>query len=197
MKDLRKLLLALAAIGCGILGLLSGRPIPRKPGVLAAEQPLQTPAPQRSWRYRTFTLTTRASYDITARVLSVERYHVDAGSSLAPMDFAVGWGPMSDTATLQHFRVTQGSRFFTLYPDDRALDIHEALLSSANMHVIPANERVAGILGRARSGNVAHLNGYLIDARRDDGFTWNSSLTREDTGEGACELMWVENAELH
>jgi hypothetical protein len=26
----------------------------------------------------------------------------------------------------------------------------------------------------------------------DDGFTWSSSLSREDTGNGACELIWIE-----
>jgi hypothetical protein len=49
---------------------------------------------------------------------------------------------------------------------------------------------------RTRVGNIAHLRGYLIDANRDDGFSWHTSLTREDTGDGACELMWVEAVEL-
>jgi len=29
-----------------------------------------------------------------------------------------------------------------------------------------------------------------------DGFAWRSSLTREDTGAGACELVYVESAAL-
>jgi hypothetical protein len=29
-------------------------------------------------------------------------------------------------------------------------------------------------------------------SRAPDGWRWRSSLTREDTGAGACELVWVE-----
>ena len=32
----------------------------------------------------------------------------------------------------------------------------------------------------------------LIEVRGADGWRWRSSLTREDTGAGACELVWVE-----
>jgi len=28
--------------------------------------------------------------------------------------------------------------------------------------------------------------------RGPGGFTWNTSLTREDKGAGACEIMWIE-----
>ena len=40
------------------------------------------------------------------------------------------------------------------------------------------------------------LGGELVDAVRPDGFTWRTSLSREDTGAGACELFLVESAEL-
>jgi hypothetical protein len=37
------------------------------------------------------------------------------------------------------------------------------------------------------------VRGYLVEARGADGWRWRSSLTREDTGAGACELIWVES----
>jgi len=37
------------------------------------------------------------------------------------------------------------------------------------------------------------MSGYLIEATHPQGVKpWRSSLTRTDTGSGACELMWVE-----
>ena len=36
------------------------------------------------------------------------------------------------------------------------------------------------------------LSGQLVRVDGDDGFTWSSSLSREDTGNGACELIWIE-----
>lgn len=40
------------------------------------------------------------------------------------------------------------------------------------------------------------VRGLLVNARRDDGFYWNSSLSREDDGPGACELVWVEEIQI-
>src|SRR5690606_12349356 len=102
---------------------------------------------------------------------------------------------MSDSAVLDHFRVTQGGRFFTIYPYEEAIDLGTALLGSANMHLIPADSNVRRQLKGVRPGIVVHLRGYLVNASRADGFTWNTSLTRNDTGAGACELFYVESVE--
>src|SRR4051812_15027170 len=103
--------------------MMSGRPISRAAGVLVEDEPQQTTTTAAPLEVNGFDLAPQAAYDITARVLSAERYRFDGGSKLAPIDFAVGWGPMSDSAVLEHFRVTQGARFFTIYPDEDAIDL--------------------------------------------------------------------------
>jgi len=189
-----KPLLALAVAGFALMRMLSGNAIDRPPGVLAPSFPKQTVIEHgRDISVGDFRLEPRARYAIEARVLSVERYRTDSGAALSPIDFAVGWGPMSDSDTLKHFRVTQGARFFTIYPDEEAIDLTAALRSSANMHLIPADGAVRETLLNTRPGNIVTLSGYLVYASRSDGFTWNSSLTRDDTGAGACELMYVES----
>jgi hypothetical protein len=175
--------------------MLSGRPIARAPGVLVDQEPLQTPSNAAPFALGEFELTPRARYDITARVLSVEPYKVDNGAKLSPIDFAVGWGPMSDSAVLDHFRITQGARFFTIYPDESAIDLATALLGSANMHLIPATARTREQLEAIRPGSIVRMQGFLVGVAGPDGYTWNSSLTRTDTGAGACELFYVESIE--
>jgi hypothetical protein len=196
-RDTLKLLVAAAAIVFAVGSLLSGRPVARPPGVLAPHDPLQTPldatTPVELHGYR---LVPRAGFEIEARILSAEHYRWDAGASLAPVDLALGWGPMSDTAVLSRFRITQGARFYTLYPQDGALDLDAALRHSANMHLIPADDAVKRRLRSARKGQVVSLRGRLVDAARPDGFTWRTSLSRDDTGAGACELLLVESASL-
>ena len=64
------------------------------------------------------------------------------------------------------------------------------------MHVIPANADVRRALEAAKAGNVITMRGRLVDVRGADGFTWNTSLRREDTGDGACELFWADEIEL-
>jgi hypothetical protein len=180
----------------GVVGMLSGRPIDRPAGVLVDRVPVQQPTRAIPFAFDEFVITPQASYDIEARVLSVEPYKIDGGAKLSPIDFAVGWGPMSDSAVLEHFRVTQGARFFTIYPDEQAIDLRTALLGSANMHLIPASGVIRDQLEDVRSGNVVHLQGYLVSVAGPDGYTWNTSLTREDTGAGACELFYVSSVEV-
>jgi hypothetical protein len=192
-----KPLLAIAVVIFAASRMLTGGAIDRPPGELAPDVPEQTlldRAEQIS--HGDFLLQPRARYDIEARVLSVERYRTDGGSDLSPIDFAMGWGPMSDTAMLDRFRIKQGGRFYSIYTEDQGIDIPAALRASANMHLIPADSTVRDILFSTRPGNVAKLSGYLVTASRSDGFTWNTSLTRDDSGGGACELMYVQSATL-
>ncbi|HEX7374392.1 MAG TPA: hypothetical protein VF277_05420, partial [Steroidobacteraceae bacterium] len=86
----------------------------------------------------------------------------------------------------------QGSRYFTLYPQAEGIDLRQALRHSANIHLIPATESVRRAIAAAREGTVFTLRGRLVEVRGPDGFTWRSSLRRDDIGDGACELIWVE-----
>jgi hypothetical protein len=167
-------------------------------GAIAPDDPLQVPTRDATpIRHGRWLLTPRADYDITARILSREDYRFDRLADLAPEDLALGWGPMSDNRVLAQFEVSQAVRFYEWRPR-RALPIpREAVIShSANTHLIPATERVRAQLARLRVGEVVHLSGPLVDAKRDDGAWINTSLTRLDSGPGACEVLLVENVEL-
>jgi hypothetical protein len=147
--------------------------------------------------YGRWTLTPRARYDITARILSREDYHFDALSSLIPEDLALGWGPMSDSGVLQDFEVTQSVRFYTVHTiAPPHVSRQEVIEHSANTHVIPADASVRRELARLRVGEVVHLTGVLVDGVRDDGLRVRTSLTRKDTGAGACEIMLVDSVEI-
>jgi hypothetical protein len=190
-----KLLLALAAVGVGIASLVSGGAIDRPPGVLAPVEPTQRLMQRPAFPLGDYQLTPLADYDIEARVLSVESYSTDGGAHLSPIDFAVGWGPMSDSSVLEHFRIKQGGRFFSIYPDEQAISLRTALLSAANMHLIPASSQMRDEFKRVRPGHIVRLRGKLVSAAGPHDFTWKSSLTRADTGAGACELFYVESLE--
>lgn len=197
MRDLIKLVAALVAIVFAVGTWLSDRPVAHPPGVLAADDPRQDPLEAAEpLEVRGYQLQPRATFELRARVLSAEHYRWDGGASLAPVDLALGWGPMSDTATLERFRITQGARYYTLYPRDGAIDLGVALRHSGNMHLIPADDAVRDRLESLRAGQVVTLRGQLVDATRPDGFTWSTSLRRDDSGAGACELFLVESASL-
>jgi hypothetical protein len=129
-------------------------------------------------------------------VLSREDYTLDAGSALAPMDFAVGWQRMSDSSVIEQLDIAHSARFFTYHWSDQPpIPPDEIVRSASNMHLIPANDSVERDLRRVRVGNVVRMTGELVEAHRSDGWTWRSSLSRDDSGAGACELMLVEAIE--
>jgi hypothetical protein len=174
------------------------RPVHPADGPIAPAEPLQkdldrsAPVVHGRW-----TLTPRASYDITARILSREDYHFDAISDLVPEDLALGWGPMSDNRILEAFEITQGARFYSWRPTAKLPILRQEVIEhSANTHVIPADAGVRSQLARLRKGQVVHLEGVLVDAVRDDGSWMRTSLSRSDTGAGACEVMLVEHVEV-
>jgi hypothetical protein len=65
------------------------------------------------------------------------------------------------------------------------------------MHLIPGSAEVRKQLRRLRAGHVVQMRGKLVNASRADGYRWNSSLTRADSGAGACELFYVESLSMH
>ena len=165
-------------------------------GVLAREVPLQQDLdPPPTFDAGGLTFIERARYDLTVRLLRKERYLIDGGASIAPYDLAVGWGPMSDSRVLDQLDITQMGRFFYWRMRDTAkfpLSTHDLIVSAGQIHAIPATPAVERQLGKLRRGQVITLHGFLVDVRGPRGFTWNTSLTREDTGAGACEIMWIE-----
>lgn len=186
------LLLLLAAWGG--LSWWQSRPLQHPPGVLVTEVPQQLPldGPLSLPDDDAYRLTPRAHFALSARVLARADYRFDAGANLVPTDLALGWQQMSDSAVLDHIEISQANRFY--YWSVRRFPIPRRVIEteSANMHLIPADAEVRRELERVRVGDVITLDGYLVDARRADGFVWRTSLTRDDTGAGACELVYVE-----
>jgi hypothetical protein len=170
----------------------ANRPVHAPDGVLAEGEPQQTIIPERRLQMGRWSLTARATYQLTARVLAREFYHFDAMSDLVPEDLALGWGPMSDNSVLRTIDISQSNRFYYWRASAATQLAREAIIShSANTHVIPQTPAIAGVLAHLRPGEGVTLSGELVDAVRDDGRSLKTSLVRTDTGAGACEVMLV------
>ncbi|HEX9081505.1 MAG TPA: hypothetical protein VF768_04445, partial [Holophagaceae bacterium] len=176
---------------------MNDRPVSPPPGVLVPEDPAQTaPESPDSWRFRKHRITPLAQFDIRARILSRERYWFDRAAELSPLDLALGWGPMSDTQVLQHITIRQSGRWYYWSSSSLPISAGEIVSHSANMHMIPASDAVARRLLAARVGQIVHLEGDLVRADGPDQWHWISSLSRTDTGDGSCEVVWVTHAEV-
>ena len=179
--------------------LLSGRPVSHARGVLADADPAQVnvdgarPVPFIDG----VQLVPHANFKAKVRVLGRERYHLGTLADVAPMDIAVGWGPMSDSAVLESVEISQSNRFYYWHYDEepeigrRAIETH-----SANWHLIPASKSVWRTLSGLRVGDVVTLDGELVDIESPDFATIRTSLSRDDVGAGACEIIYVHDAHL-
>ncbi len=196
-RPLLKVIL-LTYIGWGAWNWYSGRPFHQPDGILAADEPRQTNVSVRDKvQVGRWTLTVRADYQITARILARERYHFDALSDLVPEDLALGWGPMSDNRILRAVDISQSDRFYYWRADAREpLPKNSIITHSANTHVIPRNSAIARQLARLRPGEVVALSGQLVDGVRDDGMWIKTSMVRDDTGAGACEVLLVSDVAI-
>jgi hypothetical protein len=106
------------------------------------------------------------------------------------------WG-MSDQDVLSHISISQRNRWYYWKTDEWIISRKAIETSSANMHMIPSNDSMASALKQVKQGDVITLSGKLVNVKGQDGWQWNSSLSRNDTGDGACELIWVESVRVH
>jgi hypothetical protein len=143
------------------------------------------------------TLKPRARYRFEARALSRQRYYMGDDASLIPIDIAFGWGPMSDSALISKLTISQNGRWvYWTYRNEKPVNYDAVGRSSANVHLIPASSEVKQTLLNARIGDVLTLEGELVDVWKGNRIWMSTSLTRDDTGGGACEIMYVRSASI-
>ncbi|STR46047.1 hypothetical protein [Iodobacter fluviatilis] len=174
------------------------KPVHQANGVLVQADPLQSMLDRGEvWQKDNYTIKALADFAIEARVLSKEMYSSGREADLSPVDLALGWGPMSDSEVLSELNISQSNRFyFYRWEDQPPRPPAEIASHSANMHMIPADAQIEKILKAVRPGQIIRLHGKLVEVSAPDGWRWQSSLTRDDTGAGACELFRVESAEI-
>lgn len=175
------------------------REIHRPNGILISTEPVQKMYSdfQRPIKYKNTIIDPLAEYKIQARVLSTERYWLGPMAKIVPVDVAVGWNVMSDTSVLEKLNITQGDRFyFYSWKGNNPADPSLMSKSSANMHLIPATTYIEDEIKKLRKGHLVNLTGSLVRINFKDGSDIKSSLSRDDTGAGACEVMWVTSIDV-
>jgi hypothetical protein len=175
------------------------RPIIYPPGVLVPSDPdqLDLPLDTPPFEYGSFHLKPLAVFSIDARLLHRKTYRFDQQAALVPVDLALGWGPMSDQRVLDRLNITQSMRFYWYkynMPPPIARD--QIISHSTNVHVIPATKEIVARCKSLRTGSLIHLGGDLVAVSGPGIGNWQSSLSRTDTGNGACELMWVKELSI-
>lgn len=167
-------------------------------GTRVSQPPQQTATEMASWTAGDFTVRPLARYRLKARVLSRKRYFLDPTSGIAPIDLALGWGDMSDSAVLRHLDISQSGRWYQFtYGADCPVAHGTIATQSANVHCLPGDDSVRRDLLALRVNEFVEMRGFLVEVtHRDNPAPWRSSLVRDDEGAGACEIFWIDDLQV-
>lgn len=146
-------------------------------------------------------LLPRATYRITGYAAETSRKLLDEWDFVMPLDVALVWGPVADPAVLSHMKFHLSERYVSYWYDAGTPPSAVGRLPShiANNHLIPADDDVKAALARVAVGDLVTLRGKLVDVEVQDEsgkqvYRARTSLSRDDVGSGACEILWVESA---
>ena len=196
----KKIILALIIIIC-TYQYWTGRSIYRPAGVMVSEQPEQKilPDDMLSIKFKDVLIKRLADFKMKARVISTEKYWLGQAAAVSPIDVAFGWNQMSDSAFLDKLNISQSDRFYFFRYDNEGIhgiDPSVIIKNSANMHLIPSTKDIENKIKKLRPGHIVDLTGQLVRVDFKDGTEMKSSLTRDDTGAGACEVVWVTSLNM-
>lgn len=147
-----------------------------------------------------YTLTPKANYRISGMVVSTQRYRKGYMSWLSPFDYAIIWGNAPDY--LPYLKFDQVVRFCLFkMKSDAPVDVAYISSHMGNNHMIPSTPNIRKALAKAQKKDLVTVEGFLAYVLGQDSkkrfSNWNSSLTREDKGNGACEIIYVTKLRIN
>lgn len=141
-----------------------------------------------------------AEYSISGKVVDVQDYYgVSFNDKLSPVDLGITWGFLANDETL--IWSSSGNRFLNWRGQIRDINIlggeERINCHFSNNHLIPCDRKVKKSIKSIKEDDYVKIDGYLVNiyATKSDGSYryWNSSTTRTDSGDGACEVIYVKN----
>lgn len=176
---------------------LTERTITHGPGEVAPDAPTQRHAfGERHFEHQGYRIEPLARFNSEVRLLSKEWYYNGQLAEISPVDFMVGWGPMSDERVLNEVLIKQNDRYFSWQLTHYPIPLNKMVRHSANIHLVPASEEVKAKLREVLKGHVVKLKGLLVEISDGNGWSAESSLTRKDYGEDASEILWLEELKI-
>lgn len=194
--------LALLPVACWHADAL---PAEIQPLAVLAEEPEQRPASRRPFevaqagvRYR---VTPRYDYRLHGLVVSRRAHDGDRmlhrrwNDHLNVADVCVVWGDnLGDGLAEFEFWSGQFTCFFRT--DDSAAWRAFNPTQLANNHLLSDDPYLRKRIAALRVGDQIRLEGYLAEYSNDSGFRRGTSVTRTDTGNGACETVYVTDFQV-
>jgi len=102
---------------------------------------------------------------------------------------------MADLKKLKEnkIEITQSNRFYFWHINSfDKISRQQIEINSANVHISPYNEEIEKQINDLKKDDLIYLEGYLVNILDEsNNYRFISSLSRTDTGAGACEVLLV------
>lgn len=148
-----------------------------------------------------YTLTPVAEYQLAGKVVSKETYSYGWEGEISPIDLAIAWGKLTEPEYEKYVSFSQRNRwYFYEYKPESPLDNSYIIFHSSNNHIIPATENISLALKTIKKKDKVMLEGFLVNLKgtyRGGTVTRNTSMTRKDTGDGSCEIVYVTKIRIN
>lgn len=160
-----------------------------------SKPPIQQKARLMKINHNGYELTSENSIIFRGRVLNTHKYTNDNFAKISPIDVAIGWDIMADPKNLEKIQIFQYSRAMYFKISGYIIDKRTAYMYSANVHIIPSDEKLSNVIQKILKGDIVELKGRLVDVKGDD--LWlTTSLSRTDEGLGSNEILWLEDIKI-
>ncbi len=142
------------------------------------------------------------AYDLYGMIVSYRhhdgdsRMHLAANDHLNMLDVCVVWG--DNTINRQLHKIDFWNGIFTCNAQTRDQEAWDSfdMYQLSNNHLLSDDEFVRDRVRDIQIGDQIRVRGYLASYSNEKGGTRGTSTTRLDTGDGACETLFVERFEI-
>ncbi|HQR09824.1 MAG TPA: hypothetical protein PLW68_00745 [Casimicrobiaceae bacterium] len=201
-------------LGSAIVFLLSwwqrdALPPPSRLDEAVFSEPVQKPTGVEPFRTNVggieYTVRPLYHYDLSGLVVSKhnadtwwDRIHEASNDKLNVTDLCVIWG--NNVRNARYGELDYSSGQFVCYVQTSSSDVWATfdMYSLSNNHMLADDPRIAKVLRAVRVGDQIRFQGYLAEYSHNHQFAFHrgTSITRTDTGNGACETVFATDARI-
>jgi hypothetical protein len=124
--------------------------------------------------------------------------HEASNDKLNVTDLCVVWGANARSGIYRDIQFSSGEFVCYASTSSNAVWAQFDMASLSNNHLLTDDPAIVKVLKRMRVGDQVHFRGYLAEYSHHHGFAFfrGTSITRLDTGNGACETVFATDAQI-
>lgn len=170
------------------------------------QAPKQTPLDEKPFHVaiedKQYLIEPQYDYDLIGMVVSYAHHngnygvHKRWGDHLNVADICVIWQDNAHTAQLDKLDFWNGEFTCNVQTDDNVAWASFHMNQLSNNHLLTTDDRIRDQLKAINVGDQIRIKGWLVNYGQRADQMRKTSITREDTGNGACETLYVKQVEI-